>query len=83
MAENGTCKKDGCDKGARTKGYCERHYRLWRRGKLPKPRYRCCNAEGCRKPRLRRGMCEEHFAKEYPGKAAKPAATEASAPAGA
>jgi hypothetical protein len=65
----GTCKKDGCSKGVRAKGYCDRHYRQWRRGKLPKPRYSTCNAEACRKPQSRRGLCEEHYAKEYSKKA--------------
>lgn len=65
MANKGTCKAAGCEKDVQAKGYCPRHYREWRRGKLPKPRYNICNAEGCRKPRSRRGLCAEHFGKEY------------------
>ncbi len=61
----GTCKIEGCRGAVQGKGYCARHYRQWRRGKLPKPRYKTCHAEGCRKPLLRRGLCAEHFAKEY------------------
>ena len=79
MASKGTCKANGCEKEVRAKGYCPRHYSAWRKGKMPKPRYRTCNAEGCHKPRARRGLCPEHFGKEY-GKA-KPAAAEAAAPA--
>ncbi|MFQ5666788.1 MAG: vegetative protein [Candidatus Binatia bacterium] len=65
MANKGTCKATGCEQPVRAKQYCERHYRQWRRGKLPKARYRSCTTEGCHKPRLRRGLCSEHFAKEY------------------
>jgi len=69
----GNCKKDGCGKEVRAKGYCDRHYRQWRRGKLPKPRYSTCHSEGCRKPRQRRGLCAEHYAKEYAKTSATPA----------
>jgi len=78
MADKGTCKTDGCDKLVQAKGYCTRHYAQWRKGKLPKPRYKSCNAEGCHKPQSRRGYCVEHFAKEYPGKS-RPAAAEPAA----
>jgi hypothetical protein len=65
MGNKGTCKADGCDKEVRAKGYCERHYRQWRKGNLPKPRYKSCHQEGCRKPITRRGLCEEHFAATF------------------
>ncbi len=78
MASKGTCKATNCSREVSAKGYCDRHYRQWRRGKLAKPRYRSCNAENCRKPSMRRGLCQEHFAKEYPGKSAPAAASEAS-----
>ena len=77
MANKGTCKAAECGKDVRAKGYCDRHYRQWRKGKLPKPRYTSCHAEGCHKPRERRGLCAEHFAKEY-GKKAE--TTEAAPP---
>lgn len=77
MANKGSCKAAGCEKGVRAKGYCPRHYGQWRKGKLPKPRHTTCHAEGCHKPRARRGLCLDHFAKEY-GKA-KAAAAEATA----
>jgi hypothetical protein len=75
MANKGTCKTAGCGKEVQAKGYCSRHYSLWRKGKLPKPRYKTCNAEGCRKPRSRRGLCPEHFTKEYAKSEATPAAS--------
>jgi hypothetical protein len=71
MGNRGTCKAEGCDKDVRGKGYCERHYRAWRRGKMGKARYTSCNAEGCRKPGTRRSLCPEHFLSTF-GKA-KPA----------
>lgn len=74
----GSCKMDGCEKEVRAKGYCDRHYRQWRKGQLPKPRYSICHSEGCRKPRQRRGLCEEHYAKEY---AKTPPAAAAASPA--
>ena len=82
MASKGNCKAKECGKEVRAKGYCERHYRQWRKGKLGKPRYGACNAESCRKPRVRRGLCAEHFAKEHPGKS-KAAEAAAEAPASA
>jgi hypothetical protein len=65
MANKGTCKANECGKEVQAKGYCPRHYRQWRKGKLPKPRYTTCHAEGCHKPRARRGFCAEHFSKHY------------------
>jgi len=53
MGNKGTCKAASCDKDVRAKGYCDRHYREWRKGKLPKPRYKSCNHEGCRTSRRR------------------------------
>lgn len=79
----GACKSEGCGKDVRAKGYCDRHYRQWRKGKLPKPRYQTCNAEGCRKARSRRGYCEEHYAKEYAKKATAAAVAAATPPADA
>lgn len=65
------CKAEGCTKAADGgKGYCGRHYRVWRHGGLPKARYKTCRAEGCRKPIAQRGRCDEHFARDYPGKRA-------------
>jgi hypothetical protein len=82
MANKGTCKASGCEKDVQAKGYCPRHYGQWRKGKLPKPRYKTCNAEGCRKRQARRGLCEEHFAKEFQRAKTPPAeATPAAPPA--
>jgi hypothetical protein len=56
----GTCKFEGCEREAVGKGYCARHYKEWRRGALPKGRYKICTHEGCRKPRHAGSKCEEH-----------------------
>jgi hypothetical protein len=80
MGNKGTCKAAGCDKDVRAKGYCPRHYRQWKKGKLAKPRYKTCNAENCRKPMARAGLCTAHYAKEY-GKSKAAAAAEGAAPA--
>lgn len=69
MANKGTCKDEKCDKEVRAKGYCDRHYRKWRKGLMGKPRHRICVEEGCRKPRSRKSLCAEHFEKKH-GKAA-------------
>jgi len=59
----GSCKQDGCDREAVGKGYCARHYKKWRRGELPKARYKICTEEGCRKPRSVRAKCADHARK--------------------
>jgi hypothetical protein len=60
-----TCKAADCDKTVRAKGYCDRHYRSWRKGKMGKPRHPSCNEAGCGKAPLRRGLCADHYAKHY------------------
>lgn len=74
MADKGTCKADKCEKTVRAKGYCEGHYRKWRKGLLAKPRYKICTEEGCRKPRLHRSLCQDHFTKKFTKAAAPEAA---------
>jgi hypothetical protein len=78
-AEPSTCKAASCDKSIRAKGYCDRHYRAWRKGKLGKPRHPSCNESGCGRAPLRRGLCQEHFAKHY--SKAKPEAASGAAAA--
>jgi len=82
MAGKGSCKVADCEREARGKGYCDRHYRKWRKGLLGKPRYRTCVEAGCRKPRARRSLCEEHYASKFGKKkaGAEPAAAVSPAP---
>ena len=73
------CKFEGCGKPATGgKGYCARHYATWKRGKLPKARFKTCRVAGCRKRIVTRGRCQEHVARDYPGKQAATAAPAAS-----
>ncbi len=55
------CRIEGCKRPYRAKGYCQIHYKKWRHGELPHPRYKICTAEGCRKRRSQWGLCEEHY----------------------
>jgi len=72
----GSCKMESCEKPAVGKGYCASHYKAWRRGSLPKGRYKICTAEGCRKPRhstSNGSKCEEHAKKAPAAAEAAPA----------
>jgi hypothetical protein len=59
------------------------HYRLWKAGEMPRPRYKICTFEKCRKARGAKGsLCDEHWATAHAkaaeaGAAAAPAAPEA------
>jgi hypothetical protein len=79
MADKKNCKAKDCTREAISKGYCRQHYRLWKAGEMPKPRYKICTAEKCRKPRARGSLCEEHFAASR--RKAAPAAAAPAAPA--
>jgi predicted ATP-grasp superfamily ATP-dependent carboligase len=69
------CKVEGCTHPYRAKGYCNVHYKKWRRGEMPKPRYKTCNygvrklkqgeKKECLKPVYRGGLCEEHYHAKY------------------
>jgi hypothetical protein len=56
----GTCKADSCQKEVVGRGYCRSHYQQWKRGKLPKPRYKTCVEEGCKKRQVAAARCEAH-----------------------
>lgn len=60
MANKGNCKAESCEKEVAGKGYCKRHYRLWKRGEMPKARYNTCVAESCHKKVVASMRCEEH-----------------------
>ena len=57
------------------------HYRLWRHGEMPKPRYRTCTFEKCRKKRVRGSLCEEHWTAKHGKKGDAAAAGAPAAPA--
>jgi hypothetical protein len=70
MATEETCKASDCNREVVGKGYCRKHYRLWKAGEMPKARYKICTAEKCRKPRVHGSLCEEHFKAQRPAPAA-------------
>lgn len=80
MAEAKKCKVEGCKRPFRAKGYCVTHYKAWRRGEMPDPRFRWCFTEECKNREFMRGLCKEHYEKKYGGKKAG-ASDEAAAPA--
>ncbi len=75
MGNKGTCKAESCEKDVRAKGYCDSHYRKWRKGLMAKPRHKSCTEKGCGKARARQGLCQDHFTKQH-----TKAAPEAAAP---
>ena len=76
MANKGTCKAQDCNREVVAKGYCRKHYRLWKAGEMPRPRYKTCTFEKCRKKRARGSLCEEHWTAQH-GKPAAGAAAPA------
>jgi hypothetical protein len=83
MATKATCKANDCAREVVGKGYCRKHFRLWKAGEMPKARYKICTFEKCRKQRSgTSSLCEEHYAAKH-GKpaAAAPVAAPAEAPA--
>jgi hypothetical protein len=88
VAEGKRCSIEGCKRPYRAKGYCNVHFRKWRRGELDaKPRYKICKEEKCKKPMFKKGYCEQHYgawsASKKPGveKPAAPAEAPTAAPA--
>lgn len=56
------CTEKGCKRPYRAKGYCDVHFKKWRRGELEaKPRFRTCGEENCKKPAFNKNMCEQHY----------------------
>jgi hypothetical protein len=83
MPGKGTCKAKDCAHEAVAKGYCRKHYRLWKAGEMPKARYKICTAEKCRKPRFRGSLCEAHYTAAHGKKAEAAAPAPAPPPAAA
>lgn len=79
MAEEKACQVEKCKRAYRAKGFCNVHYKKWRRGELGKKRYKTCHGEGCLKPVFKSGLCESHAGVKAPKKeeaAPPPAAAE-------
>lgn len=61
-----TCSVDGCDRSARTRGWCNAHYLKWHR--TGDPEYQrpahvkpACSVDGCSRPSDSRGWCKTHY----------------------
>jgi hypothetical protein len=82
MAERQNCKAKECSHEVVARGYCRKHYRLWKAGEMPKPRYKTCTEEKCRKPRFAGSLCEAHYraAHHKGGEPAAPATPETAGP---
>lgn len=79
-AKKRECQVKGCKNEYRAKGYCDRHYRLWKSGAFGDSRYRACSKENCNKPVSKAGLCETHWTETYAKSKGGEAA--AAAPAG-
>lgn len=61
------CSVDKCEKPTIAQGYCESHYRRWRRygdplaGRAAPTRGAPCSIEGCDKPIKGHGYCKRHY----------------------
>lgn len=63
-----TCSVDGCEKPAKTRGWCSAHYERWRRNGVPGPAgdarrrpFIPCVVDGCTNKRKRStGLCGKH-----------------------
>jgi hypothetical protein len=56
------CSVENCKRPYRSKGFCNTHFKKWRRGEMDKkPRYKICAEENCRGPIFRKGYCEQHY----------------------
>jgi hypothetical protein len=82
MPNKGNCKAKDCTREAFARLYCRKHYRLWKLGEMPKPRYKSCTFEKCHKRRFRGSLCDEHWNAAH-GKKAAEAAPPPTAPADA
>lgn len=80
--ETKKCSVKDCKRPYRAKGYCNVHYKLWRRGEIEghKSRYRICGEENCKKPVFKKGYCEQHFSAWAASKKGESAAAPAAAP---
>lgn len=61
-----TCAVDGCDRKARSRGWCMMHWKRWRRHGdptylVPRPTPSSCAIEGCDAQAHCRGWCEKHY----------------------
>jgi hypothetical protein len=61
-----TCAVDGCERDAKTRGWCHGHYQQWRRhgdesALKPLRSTGPCEVDGCDRQRYARGYCNTHY----------------------
>lgn len=56
-----TCSVEGCEGPVLARGWCNRHYRRWRRETFPSQI--ACSVVGCEKPARDRGWCSGHHSR--------------------
>lgn len=68
--ERPACSMNGCEKPARTRGYCTTHYgRLLKNGDPEISKYernppKSCTVTGCANPYSAKGLCAKHYARK-------------------
>ncbi len=66
-----TCVIDGCDRPAKSRGWCQTHYMRWRRNGDPlivtskPPLPTGCSIDGCAGSRYARGWCAVHYGRWF------------------
>lgn len=62
-----TCSIEGCEKPAKTRGWCDMHYSRWKRHGDPRWErpVKTCSIDGCDRPSCARGWCQRHYLRWY------------------
>lgn len=68
----GPCKVDGCDEPKCARGWCSKHYAMWRkhgdplagRWAVTHTKAGECLVEDCSEPRKARGLCNKHYRRQ-------------------
>lgn len=61
IEKNTTCKVKGCKEGAKSKGYCDKHYKKWRLYGDPLHTNKKCLYHGCNELQTFYGLCNTHY----------------------
>lgn len=63
------CSVEDCERGIIARGWCEMHYRRWKKHGDPtferQKEKLICSIDGCEKPFLARGWCRNHYYRWY------------------
>ncbi len=64
---NGVCSADGCERKARARGWCEKHYQRWRRNGDPEANHSrvrtlgACEVVDCGLDAVAHNLCQLHY----------------------